>query len=101
MAGVVTSSNDNVRNTDSARRMSRQLTLTRLSASRGSVAASSWLGKMASQHSMGSGEEVSIPGPSRLQVFVRSSCFTIGTTLLICINAVFIGIETDYGDGSV
>lgn len=44
-------------------------------------------------------EEAAIPLTS-MQKFVQSSRFTLATTMLICINGIIIGIETDHGDGS-
>lgn len=35
-----------------------------------------------------------------MQRFVRSTKFTLVTTMVICVNGIIIGIETDHGDGS-
>lgn len=37
---------------------------------------------------------------TKYQEIVRGSRFTLATTLLICVNGIIIGIETDHGDGS-
>lgn len=74
------------------------------SASFGQKQTSGWISKKLkenrSQEFKDDGANAEPEGPSRLRLFVRSSSFTVATTLLICVNAVIIGVETDYGDDS-